>query len=284
MMIDTRMSRTSNSTAVVQLAGDYGISGHVYAIGRIKPFFPALDVEKEYKQLIPKPLPPELNGAQEDRLLQWVLRHNPFLAHAMGWAFLIGNVSTYLLQPATTLVLEAFVTSIVPESATEEQYNVVLGAQDPAASLEAGREGPLPGVTVNRTFGFTLSDLVRSVELSLRQQGVSPMPTPAQITTLFDNLLQLANNTGDAAEHRALNYVSVNYPEIYVPQSSGGSQPYFSGVETRPSPLGGARSIIDVILKYTSPTNGLVSKSYTTVDVTGQFPFLVLPLQPYFER
>jgi hypothetical protein len=279
------MSRTSNSTAVVQLAEGPGLSGYVFAIGRIKPFFPALDVEKEYKQLIPRPLPSELNGASEDRLLQWVLQHHPFLAREMGWAFLIENVSTYVLSPRSTLELEQLVKSIVPQSATEVCYDVILGAQDPAAALGAGGDGALPGVMVNRTYQFTLGELVKSVLAALQAQGVTPLPSIAQITALFDDLLQLADNTGDADEHRALNYVSVNYPEIYVAQSSGGSvTSYFSGVDTRRSPLGGGRVIIDIILRYTGQTSGLVTRSYTSVDVSGQFPFLVTPLQPYFER
>lgn len=286
-MVYTKMSRTSHSNAVVQLAEGPGLSGYVFAIGRIKPFFPALDLEKEYKQLVPRPPPPALNGATEDRILQWVLQENPFLAREMGWVFLIQNVSTYLLDPRSPSELEQFVKSIVPTSTTEVSYDVIIGVQDPGATLGAG-DGSVPGVTVNRTYQFTLTDLVNSVIAALQAQGVMPLPASAQITRLFDDLLQLADNTGDADEHRALNYASVNYPEIYVPLSSGGPgavvTSYFTGVEPRRSPLGGGRAIIDVILSYMNQTSGVVNKRYTAIDVSGQFPFLVTPLQPYFDR
>lgn len=286
-MIYREMSRTSNSTAVVQLAEAPTLSSYVFAIGRIKPFFPADDIEKEFQQLVPKPLPAELNGASEARILQWVLQHNPFLAREMGWMFLIENVRTYLLSPRSSIELEQFVKSIVPASTTEVTYDVIIGVQDPAAALGAG-DGSAPGVTVNRTYQFTLTELAQSVVAALQAQGVSPLPTTAQITALFDDLLQLADNTGDADEHRALNYVSVNYPEIYVTPNPGGScasaAVTFSGVETRRSPLGAGRAIIDVILRYTNQSTGLVTRNYTSVDVTGQFPFLVTPLQPYYER
>jgi hypothetical protein len=286
-MVNTKMSRTSHSTAVVQLAEGPGLSGYVFAIGRIRHFFPALDIEKEYKQLVPKPLPPELNGAPEDRILQWVLEQNPFLAREMGWVFLIQNVSTYVLIPRSPIELEQFVKAIVPASTTEVTYDVIVGVQDPAALVGAG-DGSVPGVTVNRTYQFTLTELVDSVIAALRAQGVAQPPNRAQITDLFDDLLQLADNTGDADEHRALNYVSVNYPEIYMPQSPGGpgapATAYFTGVETRRSPLGGGRAIIDVIVSYTNQTSGVVTKFYTSIDVSGQFPYLATPLQPYFER
>jgi hypothetical protein len=143
-------------------------------------------------------------------------------------------------------------------------------------------------VTVNRTFQFTLSELSQQVVSELSAQGKSPLPSNNQIIEIFDDMLQLANNTGDADEHRALNYLSVNYPEIYMSQWSGGTTTapavYFEGVEARHSPLGSGRAIIDVILRYMNQASGIVTRYFTSVDVTGQFPYLVTQLQPYFER
>ena len=284
-MIQTKMSPTSQSSAVVQLAEAPAKSGYVYAIGRIRPFFPTLDVEKEYKQLITKEI--AANSKNEDALLRNVLTENPFLARAMGWAFLIENVNTYVLGPRTERELNQFVKSIPLEPPTEVTFDVIVGALDPAVTRGLG-DGSLPGVTVDNTVQMQLSGLVAKVIEALQDQGVSPLPTSAQITTVFNDLLQLADNTGDADEHRALNYVSVCYPDIYGTPSPGGpdtpATSFFSGAEARPSPLGGGRSIIDVILSYTNPTTGLVTKNYTSVDVTGEFPFLVTPYQRYFER
>lgn len=277
------MVRTSGSPAVVQMAAAPGPFGYVHAIGRIRPFFPSRDVEKEYQQLLPVPPPPGVTT--DEQRLQYVLQQNPFLAREMGWSFAVQEVDIYRLRPQTQLELQAFVASIVPKDPTQTTYDAVIGALEPGLDLQ----GDLPGATVNRTFQFSLKDLATQVITALSSQGVTPLPSQAQILEIFEDMLQLADNTGDADELRALNYVSINYPDVYVAQygptvQGTPSTVYFAGVEVRRSALGGGRVIVDVILRYENQASGLVSRYYTSVDVTGQYPFLVTKLQPYFER
>ncbi|MEM9458279.1 MAG: hypothetical protein AAGF11_29150 [Myxococcota bacterium] len=254
---------------------------HVYAIGRIRPFFPAIDIEKEYQQLLPSSLPGDVTT--EDQRLHYVLEKHPFLAREMGWMFYVADVSTYYLIPSTPLDLDALVDSIVPKDPTATPYDVIIGAHQPTVASS------LPGVGLTWTFQFSLPELVSTVSSRLRGQGVQGIPSTAQVTEIFTGMLQLANNTGDLDEHRALNYVSVNYPDVYIAQSTSlgpvsMNNGYFSGVEARRSTLGGQRSIVDVILNYKDPSNGLTSSYYVSVDVEGEFPFLVTKLQPYLER
>jgi hypothetical protein len=275
------INRTRGSTKVVQLSQADAPFGHVYAIGRIHHFFPAMDIRKEYLQLLQEQPPGD--PSTEDQSLQQVLKQHPFLAREMGWSFLIGNVETYHLSAAAPDVLDQLVTSICPKDPALTTYDVIVGAQEPTLSSE------LPGVAVNWTFQFTLQELAVSVVATLRKQGVQSPPSKEYILGVFDDMLQLANNAGDADEHRALNYVSVNYPDVYIAQGTAQEQTsqapaLFAGVETRRSELGGGRTIIDVILRFQSQSTGLTTRYFTSVDVSGQFPFLVAPLGPYFER
>jgi hypothetical protein len=260
-----------------------GPFGPIYVIGRIRPFFPSLDVEKEYLQLVP--VPPPSGVTSDEQRLQYVLQQNPYLAREMGWVFAVQNVDTYRLRPQTAIELQAFVTSIVAKDPTTTTYDAIIGELEP--SLDAS--GDLPGATINRTFQFSIKDLAAQVTAALSSQGVSPLPAQAQILEIFGDMLQLADNTGDADELRALNYVSINYPDLYVAQYGSTVQGtpatvYFAGVEARRSALGRGRAIIDVILRYENQTTGLISRYYTAVDVSGMYPFLVTKLQPYFER
>ena len=52
----------------------------------------------------------------------------------------------------------------------------------------------------------------------------------------------------------------------------------------RPLALSGTRRIVEVIFSFTNRTTDVVEKSFTRVDVTEQFPFLVTRLSPYFDR
>lgn len=279
------MNRTAmvHRGTVVQLAEMHGGAaaplGYVYVIGKIQWSFGAPDIEKEYLQLLPDPPPAGLTT--EAQRVQYILQQNPFLAREMQWLFMINGQPAYRLIPRSQTELDAFVTSMVPSDPTVIQYSVIVGTFDPSG-------GDLPGVLVNRTFTFTLQELAASVTSALTAQKVTNIPSTLQIVNVFDQTMQLANNTGDLDEHRALNYVSVNYPEVYVlptTQGATSSNLVFTGVETRHSVNdAGGVTVIEVILKYQNQNTGVPMRFFTSVDVTGQFPFIVQKFQPYFER
>lgn len=267
--------------------------GHVYAIGQLQATFPSKDVEKEFQQLL---TPEDQSAATEAQRLYNVLSRpgNVFLAREMAWVFSIQNVATYLLEPRSSVELQAMIDAIKPDDPTQTEYDVIIGEQAPL--LPQGGEGALPVVRLNRLYHFTARDFVGSVPLpssfSQLQNGPARDQAAASfralVLNIFEDMLQLADNTGDADEHRAVNYVSLNYPDIYALKWSSGAAASgealsFRGVDVRPSPLGGGRRIMDVIFNYTNPA-GVMTRFYTSVDVTGQFPFLVTKLQPYFER
>lgn len=271
--------------SVVQLAGMSGPSsgisplGYVYVIGNIHWDFGAPDIAKEYLQRLPDPIPANLTT--EPQRVQYVLQQNPYLAREMKWELMIGENVAYQLTPRTQTELNAFIASMVRTDPTAVQFDVVIGAAEPTLS-------GLPGALVNRTFTFTLQELATSVTSALKSENVTNIPSTQQIVNVFDQTLQLANNTGDLDEHRALNYVSVNYPEVYVlptAQGATSSNLMFVGVETRHSPNdAGGRRVVEVILNYQNSTTGMSMRFFTSVDVTGQFPYIVEKFQPYFKQ
>ena len=102
---------------------------------------------------------------------------------------------------------------------------------------------------------------------------------------LFNHIIQIADNAGATDEHRALNYLAVRYDEIYHRTQLLQDENYsFTAVEVRPSRLSGTRKIVDVIFSYENRANRAIQKWFVRVDVTEEFPFLVSPMQEYFER
>ena len=296
----TDIQRPPGRTApVVQYSELSGAFGFIYAIGRVVATFPTKDIEKEFQQLL---TPDDLKVPSfEERIYRVLSRgENLFLAREMAWVFQIEDVSTYLLQPRSDVELTQFIASLKQDDPTQVQYDTIIGVHEPLPPPGAP-DGNLPWVTVNRLFHFTTRHFVDSVPLPdaintmpdgpAKQQAISTFR--ALVLAIFESMLQLADNTGDTDDHRALNYVSLNYPDIYaIPWTLGPANPQtpgqpsslsFVGVDVRRSALSGARTIIDVIFHYTQPS-GLNSRFYTSVDTTGQFPFLVTKLQPYFER
>lgn len=102
---------------------------------------------------------------------------------------------------------------------------------------------------------------------------------------LFDRIMQMTHNAGATAEQRALNYLAVSYPAIYAMAADACKRDLtLTKVEVRPSRLSGARRILDVIFSYANRKTGVTEKYFVRVDVSGQFPFLVTELSPYYER
>ena len=97
--------------------------------------------------------------------------------------------------------------------------------------------------------------------------------------------MQVADNAGTTDEHRALNYLAVRYPVIYANASAAqGDEDSLTAIDVRPSRLGRPQSVLDVIFSYTHRRTDVTDKYFVRVDVTGEFPFLVSKLQPFFDR
>ena len=95
----------------------------------------------------------------------------------------------------------------------------------------------------------------------------------------------MADNAGATDEHRALNYLVVRYPAIYTLAAEEFARDFsLTAVETRRSPLSGTRKIIEVIFSFTNRNTDFTEKFFVRVDVTEQWPFLVIKMSPYYDR
>ena len=120
-----------------------------------------------------------------------------------------------------------------------------------------------------------------------KQKGISEDQFKKTFSSLFNHIVQIADNVGATDEHRALNYLTVRYDQIYHRTQSMQDEKYiFTAVDVRPSRLSGPRKIVDVIFTYESigAALGAPHKWFVRVDVTEEFPFLVTPMQEFFER
>jgi PatG C-terminal len=97
--------------------------------------------------------------------------------------------------------------------------------------------------------------------------------------------MQMADNAGSTSAHRALNYLAVRYSAIYASAADAFARDAsLTGVEVRPSSLGGIRDIVDVIFAYANRKTDVVEKQFVRVDVTEEFPFLVTKISPYIDH
>jgi PatG C-terminal len=285
------------ATGVMPECGCGGAEGnskspqYVYVIGNLRPAYPSISVEKAFQWAV---------GAQgvnsADYTLQYqVMREaaNIAVSKQVCWVMQVGrnantgSADTYLVAPRSYSELYNMIGSIQPDQEqASRRYDVVIGPRGPIAPPEMCNGLQLPMLVCNQIYSFTFDEFVAAV---VAKTAVAV----EDIGSMFYQLMQLADNAGETDEHRALNYVTLRYPEIYVMAANmagRGSGPYLipgsiftlQSIVAKLAPVQGARRIVDIVFHYTERQSNDSAYWYTEVDTTGQFPFLVRPLSRYY--
>ncbi|MGY1603978.1 cyanobactin maturation protease PatG family protein [Geodermatophilus sp. SYSU D00815] len=256
----------------------------MYAIGRIRPVFASVAVEKEFAQAVARVDEPV--GATDRQLVATILsdRMNRYLARHICWVFVIEGLETYIVVPRDPADFDLLIDAVRAEPHPGD-VDVLLGVRGSPANPGSCGGLVLPVVAMDSLYSFDRDELVDSLPMRDGTSAEERRHFRRSSLELFDRVMQVADNQGAADEHRALNYLAVRYPQIYLKtaeQFADGAS--LHGVEVRPSRLAGARSILDVIFTYRDRRTDYNTKFFVRVDVTEEFPFLVTKLTPYFDR
>jgi PatG C-terminal len=260
-------------------------SPYVYAIGKVIPRFPNKSLEMELAQAMGRKREEETKNLTRPEVAHKLLTDpdNRYIARQICYVLNIEGLETYILVPSDPLDIDSLAQAIRPAPAPGD-VDVIIGRRGPIASPQMCNGLMVPIVTVDKIYPFDRDTLIKSIP---KRKGESEEQFKKTAYAIFDHIIQIADNTGATDEHRALNYLSVRYDEIYHRTQLLQSENYsFTGVEVRHSPLSGTRKIVDVIFSYENRANRAIQKWFVRVDVTPteEFPFLVSPLQEYFER
>jgi len=252
----------------------------VYAIGRVDPRFPTLCVEKEFAQATGRD---STSGLTDRQTLHAVLSkpENRYLGRQLCWVMTIGGLETYIIYPRDPVDLGLLVDAVRPEPGPMD-LDVVIGLRGPIAPPQMCNGLMLPLVAFDQLYSFDRDSLIKAIP---RPEKTTAKEFAAAAAELFDRVLQVADNAGATDEHRALNYLAVRYPAIYSTAADAfGRNAALTAVDVRPSPVNGARNVLDVIFSFTNRATDVVEKSFVRVDVTEQFPYLVTKMSPYYDR
>jgi hypothetical protein len=253
---------------------------YVYAIGRIEPRFPRLAVEKEFAQATGRA---DTAGLSDRQALHAVLseRQNRYLVRQLCWVLTIEGLDTYILMAGDPADLDLLIESLRPNPRPMD-VDVVIGMRGPIAPPELCNGLMVPIVAFDQVYSFDVETLIKSIP---RPEKMSAKDFESVAEEVFYRIAQMADNAGATDEHRGLNYLTVRYPAIYAAAADAfGRNASLSAVEVRPSTLGATRRIVEVIFSFTNRQTDVTEKSFTRVDVSEEFPFLVSKLGPYFDR
>jgi hypothetical protein len=253
---------------------------YIYAIGRITPQYPELAIEKEISQVIGRR---QSNGLNDNQVLYQALTaaENRYLVRQLRWVMSIAGLATYIVVPRDFSDLDLFVATLRPRPGPRD-LDVVIGVKGPIAPPTVCNGMTLPIVVADQIYSFDADDLLAAIPVP---DGIAADEFKGTTEEVFARVGQLADNSGNADGHRALNYLAIRYPTIYTKtvecHSAGKS---LSDVTVVPSRLAGIRQVLDVVFTFVTRSTGVADKYFVRVDVTEQFPFIVSSLAPYYDR
>jgi hypothetical protein len=256
---------------------------YVYAIGRVTPRFPTKSIELELAQVIGRRPEEDTRGRINDEVIYKALTDpdNRYIARQICYVLTIEGLETYILIATDPFDIERLAQALRPAPGIGD-IDVIIGMRGPIAPPEMCNGLSIPIVYVDQIYSFDRNALIKAIP---RRKGAREDQFTKTAEVLFNHIIQIADNAGATDEHRALNYLAVRYDEIYHRTQLMQDENYsFSAVDVRPSRLSGTRKIVDVIFLYQNRTNMATHKWFVRVDVTEEFPFLVSPMQEYFER
>ena len=253
---------------------------YVYAIGRIEARFPRLSVEKEFAQATGRA---ETAGQTDQQAFYNVLSkpENRYLARQMCWVLTIQGLETYIVQPRDPRDFDRLLEAIRPQP-SPMNLDVVIGVRGPIAPPEFCNGLMVPIVAFDQIYSFDRDALIKAIPAPAKVEPEVFRPAAEEV---FDRVMGMTDNAGATDEHRALNYLAMRYPAIYVTAAEEFARDFsLTGMEARSSLLSGTRKILDVIFSFTNRNTDFTEKCFVRADVTEEFPFLLTKLLPYFDR
>ena len=251
---------------------------YVYVLGQIEARFPNRSIEKGYVQILERS---KSANFEHQQAFYSVLSQpeNRYLARKLSWILTKEGVPIYILLPTGPEDLDILLEAIRP-SACPLDRQVVVGRKGPVAPPEmCGLEVPM--VLVDHLYSLEYNDFIKSI----RSESVTDEKFKAIARETFLRMMQLADNIGSTDKHRALNYLSVRYPAIYVKAAEELERNFLlTSVNAIFSRLSDNRKIVSVIQSFTNKETGAVEKYFVRVDLTEEFPFIVTKMAPYYDR
>ncbi|PYR05751.1 MAG: hypothetical protein DMF99_27610 [Acidobacteria bacterium] len=210
---------------------------------------------------------------------------NRYLVRQLCWIMAIEGLETYMLIPRETADLDLLLNALRP-APTPWDVDLVIGRLGSLAPPAMCNGLTIPMVAVDQIYSFDRDALVKSIPRPKDLPEKQDKRFAATAGTVFETIMQMADNAGATDDHRAVNYVAVRYPAIYGKAAELLAQDApLTAVETRPSRLSGVRKIVDVIFSFTNRQTADISERwFVRVDVTEEFPFLVSGMARFFDR
>lgn len=247
----------------------------VYALGRIEARFPSLGIEREFQQR-ERALGPANDKHHLEKMCE-VLKRNPHLAARACYLFTVSGSPAYILAPAGNYLrkslFEALTVGDMPDA-----YAVVIGRLGPMAPAQACAGVLAPVVLCDQLYTFRMNEwlasLTSGLDAALSERKIEHKQFVEIATRLFMRLVQSTENVGATDAHRALNYLIMQHPGIFLLAAEKHARYALDRIDTRVVQGPSARKQVAVILSFVETSTGMVERFFTRVDVSEEWPFV----------
>jgi hypothetical protein len=245
-------------------------TGFIYAIGRLQAMFPTLGHEMEYANLANTD-PEALIKTAELKSVIDTPQH--YLARQLCWVFTSaqgGEICTII--PRDENDLAEMIELLAPGG--EQVVQAIVGRHSLTPVAPDCFRSDLHMMSPVQLFSFSMDEFLQALPVPEDDSESNLDRFRSTAKGLFAYLTQRAGNHGLSDEHRALNYLALKYPPIYLQawqtQQEGKS---LVAVDAKRA-SGGIRRIVTVSLVFRHASTHLVERYSCAIDVTDLFPFV----------
>jgi len=268
----------------------------VYGIGKLDVRFPSVGIEREFQQRRARSSGRSGSGASRGREIREVLETNRHLAARMCYVLKIGAVPAYIVAPTSSSQRDDFFDAI-EHTADPNYWSVVIGRRGPMAGPAVCGGLLAPIVACDQLYSFEIDEWQASLESqlhsALESRKISKNRFAAVSQEVFGEIVQSTENLGATDSHRALNYLLLQHPGIFLAAAERTDKQALERIETRLIHGLGTRRVVAVILVFVDLSTGVSERLFTRVDVTEEWPFVAegadgdrpaLGLMPFIEN
>ncbi|NIG54985.1 hypothetical protein [Chitinophaga sp. Cy-1792] len=269
--------------------GHGGTKQFVYVSGDIIPRFTSRSLENEFYQVaVTDPVDQHLPFS----LIAFKYLREPrnlYIAREMSWIFqAYGFLDMYAIKVTTNRLLSELIESIAPNP-DKITYDILIGEKMPGY-LKVNALQQLQYVMVTQLYEITATEYVKGIIKVIRKSalidGQADNSLSEQVALIFSNALQLIKNPGDDEKSRALNFIILRYMVFYVEtwamQYKNKDEFILQRVNANPVEVYGNMKIVTIVFTYQSKISASTVHYAVTVDVSTEFPFIVVPWAKYY--
>lgn len=256
---------------------------HIYALGHLDVRFPTIGIEREFQQRQAR-LPASARAPKKrGQLIRTVLSANRHLANRMGYVLVTDGVPAYIIAATGAYVRDAIVEAL-DDVGDPDHWCAAIGRSGPIAGPELCGGIMAPILFCDQLYTFSLIEWQTSLHEhlgpALKAKNVDDEVFSNLSRELFRRIVHSTENIGATDAHRALNYVVLQHPGLFLAAAERAGKSTLDRIETRPITGLGTRRLVAVVVTFVDLMTGVPERLFTRIDVTEEWPFIADSPEP----